>query len=346
MKNKQLNIALVFLIPFLVFGMIALHLGKDVNWDLKNYHFYNGYAFLTNRLQYDYIPAQIQTFLNPLMDVPIYLIIRYLPDRAGGFIIGGFQGFNVSLLILIGHFYLVENCYIRSKSRWILSLCFIVLTGIFSPMFLSQIGTTFGDNITSVFILFGILILAKFQAQISAPLFFASGAFFGVATGLKLTNAPYCVATSIAIVLLVSGSLREKFRSSFLTLLGIVVGILFAGGYWMWIMFINYRSPLFPFYNQLFKSPYYVDYSFRYKQPPDSFSEGISYLFHWAIKSGVTTTAWPHFRDPRWLVITILLVVTGLSILFKFYRKLSSTSNSLDVRWNIISFLCYLDIKI
>jgi hypothetical protein len=43
-----------------------------VNWDLQNYHFYNGWAFVHGRLGWDLAPAQIQTLHNPLLDLPFY----------------------------------------------------------------------------------------------------------------------------------------------------------------------------------------------------------------------------------------------------------------------------------
>jgi hypothetical protein len=48
-------------------GAAAVALGQDTNWDLRNYHLYNGYAALTGRLDRDIAPAQIQTYLNPTL---------------------------------------------------------------------------------------------------------------------------------------------------------------------------------------------------------------------------------------------------------------------------------------
>ena len=40
------------------FGFLSISFGKDTNWDLKNYHYYyNAYAFLEDRLDYDIAPA-------------------------------------------------------------------------------------------------------------------------------------------------------------------------------------------------------------------------------------------------------------------------------------------------
>ena len=46
-------------------GARSIGLGKDVNWDLRNYHWYNAWALLNGRLGWDLAPAQLQTYYNP-----------------------------------------------------------------------------------------------------------------------------------------------------------------------------------------------------------------------------------------------------------------------------------------
>ena len=53
-------------------GLISVTIGTDNDWDLRNYHLYNAYAQLHGRLFYDLAPAQLQSFLNPLLDIPFY----------------------------------------------------------------------------------------------------------------------------------------------------------------------------------------------------------------------------------------------------------------------------------
>lgn len=68
-------------------------------------------------------------------------------------------------------------------------------------MFLSELGTTFGDNLTSIPVLAGVLLLcsAKARERVSWTDFMA-GIAIGLATGLKLTNSPYAVAALAAIL--------------------------------------------------------------------------------------------------------------------------------------------------
>ena len=56
--------------------LAVLHLGQDRNWDLANYHLYNPHALLGGRYGFDIAPAQLQTWHNPMLDVPLYLLMK------------------------------------------------------------------------------------------------------------------------------------------------------------------------------------------------------------------------------------------------------------------------------
>src|SRR5271167_1435703 len=50
--------------------------GPDASWDLRNYHLYNGYAWLHGRVGTDLDPAQMQTFHSPLLDIAYVLLLH------------------------------------------------------------------------------------------------------------------------------------------------------------------------------------------------------------------------------------------------------------------------------
>ena len=80
------------------FGALALALGQDANWDLRNYHWYNPYAFLTGRLHTDFAAS---TPYNPALDVPLYLGATLLSAKVFSFILGTIHGLNYVLLYLL-----------------------------------------------------------------------------------------------------------------------------------------------------------------------------------------------------------------------------------------------------
>jgi hypothetical protein len=61
----------------------GLLLGQDANWDLKNYHAYNGWAVFNGGLSRDLHPAAIQSYLNPLIDIPTFVLVSFVPSALG-----------------------------------------------------------------------------------------------------------------------------------------------------------------------------------------------------------------------------------------------------------------------
>src|SRR5262249_49379949 len=138
-------------------GLVSVAPGQDANWDLRNYHIYNAYAFLENRLNIDFAPAQQQTYFNPLLDILIYFPMTHLPPRWFGFLLGGLHGVNAWLIFLIAQKTLST---INPVTHTIISLLCAFL-GLYGAMSFSEIGTTFHDLTTALFVLFAILILVS-----------------------------------------------------------------------------------------------------------------------------------------------------------------------------------------
>ena len=68
--------AALLVVCVLIASLAALRLQQDANWDLQNYHFYDPWAWLSGRIfDWDIAAAQLQTFHNPLPDVPFYALV-------------------------------------------------------------------------------------------------------------------------------------------------------------------------------------------------------------------------------------------------------------------------------
>jgi|SRR6185437_2989350 len=93
-------VRLRWLVP-LLFGAWSASLGVDANWELYNYHLYNPFAFLHGKLAIDLPPAGLQTYFNPLLDVPYYLASRSFPAPVVAFAMGTIHGLNFVLLLAI-----------------------------------------------------------------------------------------------------------------------------------------------------------------------------------------------------------------------------------------------------
>jgi hypothetical protein len=297
---------LIFLTLVIFFGLTSIYLGKDINWDLRNYHFYNSYSFFNGRLKYDYLPAQIQTFHNPFLHLIIYQIITHFTPKISGFIIGGFQGINCFIIFSMAQIILPNNY----SPRWKLFLSLLIaVLGASSPMFISEIGTTLGDNLTSLLVLLGFLFIIRNQKYN----YLISGLFFGCSIGFKLTNLVYGLAILITVII-IQKRIAQKISKAISIIIGLSVGILLTGGYWMWMMLENYKNPLFPYYNAIFKSPYFSLVNFRDERfIPKNIIHAISYPFLWAVKEHPSLEL--AFRDFRWLIIGFLFIILALKLI-------------------------------
>ena len=244
----------MWLVPVL-FGLLSVGLGQDQNWDLRNYHWYNAYALLNGRLDIDMAPGQWQSYFNPLIDLPYYLLSTTLPGPVVGFLMGYVHGLNFVLLLAIGRRLLGERA---DGARLALLLA---LSGTCGAAFLSELGNTMGDNLTALLVLSSLLlVLRRWEAlqawsAAAASLMLLSGLLMGLGTGLKLTNATYAAALCIALLLGLPAPLRARFALAFTQGCGVLAGMLVTGGYWWLEMWERFGNPLFPQFNNIFRSP-------------------------------------------------------------------------------------------
>lgn len=244
-------------IPVL-FGLLSVCLGQDRNWDLRNYHWYNAYALLNGRLDMDLAPAQWQSYFNPLIDLPYYLLATSLPGPVVGFIMGWVHGLNFVLLLAIARKLLGAGPGgADSTTRLPLLLAGVGTCG---AGFLSQLGNTMGDNLTALLVLGSLLLVLGgwdrlvLRSGRAAGLLLLSGLLMGLGTGLKLTNAPYAVALCAALLTVPAAWSRRLFLA-LMQGIGVLAGIIITAGYWWLEMWERFGNPLFPQFNNIFRSP-------------------------------------------------------------------------------------------
>ncbi len=311
-RSRGLAIALLCLAP-VAFGLLALYLGQDANWDLRNYHFYNAYAFLTNRYGIDLLPSQTPYFYNPLMDVPFYLLAMHVPARAAGFALGFVQGFNFILLFMIAHAVLI----IPNKRQKVFVCAALAALGMLGGGGIAQIGTTFGDNMTSLgtFLSAALIVrylgkLQKDKAKTAFILALLFGLPSGIMFGLKLPAVVFAVGLCGAL-LFCGGGWKRGFLLSFAFGLGVLIGCATTLGYWAAFLQANFGSPLFPYFNNIFKSDLAPHASARDIQyAPHSLSDYVLMPFLFADSPyRVGEIEW---RDWRLTILYVLLPLCAL----------------------------------
>src|SRR5688572_33303882 len=66
---------MIFCVPAALCAAWTVFAGKDLNWDLLNYHYYLPFELLAGRLQQDFFAASAQSYLNPVGYLPFYLMV-------------------------------------------------------------------------------------------------------------------------------------------------------------------------------------------------------------------------------------------------------------------------------
>jgi hypothetical protein len=313
---------LVFLISLLFFGLLSIYFGQDANWDLQNYHYYNPFAFINGRLGFDYQPAQVQTYFNPLIDIPFYLLVNSLPPIVVGFLLGALQGLNFYQLFRIGK-YIFEF-----KNNLIIIMCSLIcaIVGVYGSIFVSEIGTTLNDSIVSLFGLLSLLILFKYfkpifyrKNQVMMKVTLWSGFILGLGLGLKLTFAVIGLGCLFALPLLFK-TFKARLLNTISWGIGVITGALTSSGFWMLILWDKFQSPLFPFYNKFIKSPYFElcnvsDNRFF----PKNLAQQLFYPFYFAKENNLVMELC--FRDFRFAIIYGLVLLGILKFAYDFYQN-------------------------
>lgn len=240
----------------------VIGLGKDLSWDFRNYHWYAPYAFLNGRMGFDVAVAHQATYYNPLLDIPFYWLATHTRSWIAVGALGAAQGLNVFPL------YLMARSLLRVPNKEILSaiIALLCMTGGLS---VSLSGTTYYDNIMSVFVLTGLALLVLNREMLAtgsllrgALIAGLAGLLTGSAMGLKLPEAPYTLGFAAALIVL-PGDLKHRSTRVLAGGVGGVIGFALFAGYWMVHLAHVTGNPLFPYFNQYFHSPLALAASYR-----------------------------------------------------------------------------------
>ncbi|HXV14450.1 MAG TPA: hypothetical protein VEC56_09615 [Candidatus Krumholzibacteria bacterium] len=307
---KRIYLA-AFALGFIACGTVSVLMGQDNNWDLRNYHCYNAYAFLTDRLGFDYAPAQRQSYLNPFLDLPFYLGTIHLDPKLLGFLLGGIHGLSLGLLFAICMIVFRDH---SAKARMVLSaLC--TGAGLYGPVFLGELGASQNDVLVGLFVLTALLLLVRTLAvqQSLAPraarrALVVASLVFGAGAGLKATLMPHAVGLAVAACA-VEHTWRNRALVLALACGPFLAGFLSSNGYWMLRLWQEFGNPVFPFYNDVFRSPWADPRSYADRSMiPLSMWDAVRLPFAFVRDSDYTSLQ-NGFRDTRYAALYGVLVV-------------------------------------
>ena len=253
-------------------GLKAVAIGQDVNYDSLNYHIYDAWAFLNGRTFSDLFPAGSQTLIDPLIDVPTYLLQAHASPHVAAFTIGFEQGLGPVLTMVI-------------VCRMLKSPILAVLAGLTAAIaggFASELGNDMGDSLLAP--VFALAVLFAFNAIRSthSPAHVASGAkqrwrrtwqrlrpeyrwwlasglAAGAGGGLKFAQLPITIGVIIGAAVVV-GSVRLRVSRLLFSSLGGLVGLALTAGQWTIELWQHYGDPFAFIGGPLagFADPYFV----------------------------------------------------------------------------------------
>lgn len=278
MKNFIKDI-IIFLVLFIFAGDLSIYLGMDRNWDVLNYHIYNPFAFFNNRYAVDIMPAGIQSYFNPLLDIPYYLCINYLNNYpvAVTFLMGFSYALLLFMIYKISDFIFQHN----EKRHFYSVISVIVASGLTETVKL--VGGLSHDLFIGDLALISIYLLLKSldKKDSNLKILFA-GLIVGSALGLKLTAIIFTVPLLITFILFYK-RFCNPFKLFFLLLSGVLFGFLLFDGFWMYKLYKYYGNPFFPYFNWLFPSDiiniqnvFSVDFG---KWKPNGFLNAVFHVF-------------------------------------------------------------------
>jgi hypothetical protein len=309
--------------------------GKDLNWDSINYHYYIAYQWVGNRLRQDFLAASIQSYLNPVAYLPFYGMVRANWHSLWiGSTLAAFHAVNLLLVGLLSAIVLRKE--LKYRRAWIAAS---VLLAAINPIFVIEIGSTFNDISSSVFVLAGYVICFYWLVVLNdatpkaSPLplrdawpWALAGLLLGMALGLKLTNLIF----AIALLPLIFAKECRKYsclcRALFYTLGGLI-GFSLVDGYWAWRLWKEFGNPIFPYANGFFLSPDFPAFSIRnYRFIPETISDVLFFPLD-ALRVDPNIYTETNAPDSRFLVLAILLIFFAAKLTRKKWRAAKEKSN-------------------
>ena len=218
--------ALALVLPAALCAAWTIFAGKDLNWDLLNYHYYGPFELLAGRLRQDYFAASGQSYVNPIGYLPFYLMVS-----------AGWHSVAVSVLLAIAHASCLVFLFAIARRLFPHDVGMAVLAtalGGATAVYWATVGTSFLDPLLVVPMLAGLVLLLDRRQ------FALAGVLFGVAAGLKYSNAIFALAALSLI----------PHRKAFVSYaLGGVVAVAVFAGPWLYLMWREFGHPLFPMGN-------------------------------------------------------------------------------------------------
>jgi hypothetical protein len=223
--------------------------GKDVSWDVFNHHLYIPFAWSTGRIDSDFYGAGPQSYQNPLAYLPFYWLMRAeLPAWVIGMALATLHAINALIA-----YRLARQLWRGQPEERFWSAVAATLAWI-TPVFLQTAGTSSIDPLTCALVLGGLSCLFAGHSSAKARPYAWAGTLLGLAFAAKQSNAVFVIACGGVAVWHCVG--KKSPRPALACMAGGAAGIAAGMGLYSWHLWQRFGNPLFPLFNNVFKSPF------------------------------------------------------------------------------------------
>ncbi|MCC7124477.1 MAG: hypothetical protein IT178_06500 [Acidobacteria bacterium] len=294
---------------------LGLAQGQDLNWDLLNYHFYNPYQWLEGRLDRDVHVAGLQSYHNPVLDLPLSLAERLgVPPIVFFSTLAAFHGLALWAVHVIAT-RVVPPAFARIAP--IVGVCAALLAAT-AAGYRSLIGSSMGDDTVATLVLLALMVLVDEAATGDDPRprrLVLAGVLGGLAVGAKLATAPAAVGLGVA-ALAFRGTWRQRLVRMAAVGAGGVAGALVTGAWWAVLMQQHFANPFFPYFNQVFASPFATVESLADGRWLVHDARHLLFLpFYWLWDQ--TLVSEPVMRDGRIALLFLTLAVAAVAAILR-----------------------------
>lgn len=293
----------------------------DNIYDTNNYHIYLQQENVTSDLNYNLLPGKVlNNYLFPLGD-KMHYIFRYL--------LGFRLGTLLSYYVIVVMFYQLKNILniLMKDNKYTSYMSIGILCSYILYIFISSY---YVDSLGLAFVLEILYMLIKNDNILNnRKLLFYLALLTGLSIAIKLPN----IFLIIPIILFYSFKHRKEFKIKYLLfyILCILIAIVPMLPYCI-NNYVQTGSPLFPYYNNIFKSDYYSETYFKdYRFGMPSFLHALI----WPIYTSVIHLGYGDdwmIRDLIWAIgYTVSILTLVLSFIlnktkFKIPKKITNIS--------------------
>ncbi len=261
-KKFLLNVV-VFFVCLLVAYFFTYENITSEWFDWLNYHHYNAWAFLNDRLSVDFFAANSRTYFCPYVEVFNFVTLNLFKNNLDLFVL--VNCFDSAIFLFLAfkiceYFY----SYLPNYKNWfaLLSIAFFVFC---VPEFREAQDFSHAELFVSNIIMIALLICvpALFEDKTKAVLkkICIGGCLLGVAIGFKLVSIIFVLGL-VVTVLLLQKRISDKWVKLLWLLVPCFVVFFVMDFYWLCKVYSHFKNPFFPYFNSIFHSEFIEQSSF------------------------------------------------------------------------------------